>query len=337
MFFKKKFGTGALKDKPDMRDYDLREIASAPIVSWTEKTDFRSFPIFNQDGSSSCVAQATAKILGIENYLEEGKFVSLSARDIYTRRSNFGLEGMYFRDAMEIGNKYGAAIEQLMPSQQLDEVYMNLSNDRTFTTEYTAKIFKGGSFVSIPRDIESIASILSKGKGVLLGFSFDMNEWNREYPELATVSSMTYSHGVAAIDFGLIKGKKYIVIEDSWGETVGKKGQRFLSEEWISSRCNASWYFEDLANKEAVEIIEKYQFLNDLELGMKNEEVKKLQEILQQMGFFPAGQECTGFYYGITRQAVLDFQLKYGIVQSKEESGAGRFGPKTREKLNSLQ
>ena len=97
MFLKKKFGTGALKDKPDMRDYDLREIASAPIVSWTEKTDFKSFPIFNQSQSSSCVAQATAKLLGIENYLEEGKFVSLSARDIYSRRINYPLEGMYFR------------------------------------------------------------------------------------------------------------------------------------------------------------------------------------------------------------------------------------------------
>jgi len=336
MLFKKKFGTGALRDKIDERDYDLREIASAPVVSWVEKTEFRDFPIFNQDGSFSCVANAVAKLLGIENHLEEGKFISLSARDIYSRRTNFPQEGMYFRDAMEIGNKYGATIEQLMPSQDLDEVNMNLSNDRTYTSEYTAKIFKGGSFISIPRDIESIASVIQKGKAVLLGFIFDMNEWDKEFPTQATISTLAYSHGVAGVDYGLIKGKKYIVIDDSWGYNRGKNGQRFISEEFIQMRCTTAWYFENLVNKEAVDGPDNYKFLNDLELGMKNEEVKILQVLLQQMGFFPIGQECTGYYGGITMAAVIAFQLKYGIIKSKDEAGAGRFGPKTREQMNKL-
>ena len=331
MFFKKKLSTGALIDEPDIRDYKYEEIASAPIVTWEEKNTFRSFPIFNQDGSSSCVAQAVSKVLGIENFIEENKFVSLSARDIYSRRPNFSSEGMYFRDAMEIGSKYGATIEQLMPSQELDEISMNLSNDRTFTTEYTAKIFKGGKYVSINRDIDSIASIIERGKGVLLGFQWDYNEWDKEFPSIISTSKKQYCHGIAAVDKGLINGKKHIVIDDSWGYNKGKNGQRFLSEDWFNDRCIAAWYFEDLVNSESVSEIDKYIFNNDLSYGMKNDEVVILQKILQQLGFFPAGQECTGFFGGITRQAVKDFQIKYNI-----EPTEGYFGIKTRSVLNSL-
>lgn len=336
MFFKKKFGTGAIRDIPDKRDYSLLEIASAPVVDWKEKTTFRGFPIFNQNGSGSCVAQSVAKILGIENYLEEGKFVHLSAKDIYTRRINITGEGMFFRDAMEIGNKYGATIEQLMPSQELTEAEINDVKDRTYTSEYVGKIFRGGSFVSIPVNIEYIASIIDKGKGVLLGFRWDYDEWDKEFPTINPNSKSQYGHAVVGVDYALINGKRYIVIDDSWGKNRGKNGQRFVSEEFINMRCTTAWYYEELANKEAVDEPDSYKFLNDLELGMNNEEVKKLQVILQQMGFFPAGQECTGYFGGITRQAVLDFQLRYQVIEDKDEDGAGRFGPKTRKKLNSL-
>lgn len=70
---------------------------------------------------------------------------------------------------------------------------------------------------------------------------------------------------------------------------------------------------------------------------MSNVDVLKLQQKLKELGFFPANQDCTGYYGGITAKAVIDFQLKYGIIASKDEEGAGRFGPKTRQVLNSLQ
>jgi hypothetical protein len=332
MLFKKRFGSGALNDVPDIRDFKYEEIASAPNVQWVEKSTFRSFPIFDQAQSSSCVAQAVSKVLGIENYLEEGKFVSLSARDIYTRRSNFAQEGMYFRDAMEIGNKYGATIEQLMPSQKLDEVFMNLSNDRTFTSEYTAKIFKGGSYISVPADIDSVASVISMGKGILLGFRWDYNEWDKEYPIISDNSKQSYGHAVVGVDYALINGKKYIIIDDSWGYNRGRNGQRFVSEDWFTKRCVAAWYFENLVNSESVSgEIENYIFNNDLSYGMKNDEVMLLQKKLQRLGFFPTGQECTGYFGGITRQAVKEFQIKYGI-----EPTEGYFGIKTRSVLNGL-
>jgi hypothetical protein len=95
---------GALLDPFDERDYQMEEVACYAPVKWEEKKTFRSFPVKNQDGSGSCVGNAVAKILGIENYLEEGQYLDLSARDIYTRRTNQGM-GMHFREAMKIGSE----------------------------------------------------------------------------------------------------------------------------------------------------------------------------------------------------------------------------------------
>lgn len=334
MFFKKKIiKTGAIPDIKDSRDFRFEEIGKVAVVDWKEKTDWKTYESFDQDGSSSCVANAVAKMLGIENLKEEGKFVHFSPRDIYTRRTNKPAEGMYFREAMEIGSKYGATLEQLMPSQGLSEVIMNSALDRTPYDEIIAKAGRGGNYVSLPYDMNAIATILSRGKGVLLGFGFDYSEWDRVVPVIT--GNVKYCHAVCATDFGLLNGKKVIAIDESWGLKNIK--QRFITEDWFAKRCVASWYFEDLSNKEAIGITTKYEFLFDLEIGMSNVDVLKLQQKLKELGFFPANQDCTGYYGGITAKAVIDFQLKYGIIASKDEEGAGRFGPKTRQVLNSLQ
>lgn len=50
------------------KDITFNEVvASAAPVNWVEKdpSEWRSFPIFNQGNSSSCVAQTLKKMLGI--------------------------------------------------------------------------------------------------------------------------------------------------------------------------------------------------------------------------------------------------------------------------------
>ena len=54
------------------------------------------------------------------------------------------------------------------------------------------------------------------------------------------------------------------------------------------------------------------------------------------MGFFPSNDYFTGNYYGLTRKAVLDFQLANKVIATKDEAGAGRFGPKTRNVMNNI-
>jgi len=117
------------------------------------------------------------------------------------------------------------------------------------------------------------------------------------------------------------------------------KGFRILTEDWFTNhRITAGIQFLDLQNKnfDVIPQLPKYAFNQDLQLGDKNDDVKKLQEIFSIMGFFPDTQEFTGLYGGVTRKAVVDFQLARGIIQTKDDIGAGRFGPLTRSKMNSI-
>lgn len=320
---------GALTDLPDERDYQSREIGCYAPVEWIEKKTFRSFPNKDQDGSYSCVAQAVSKILGIENYLEEGRYFNLSARDIYVRRSNAPAGGMFFREAMKIGKESGATLEALIPSESRSEVEMNDISDRTPYTEVVGRLGRGGEFISIPvNSIDEIASIIATGKGVMLGFRFDYNEWDLEVPVIKAGSQLSCGHGVAGVDFTLHNGVKAIVIDESWGFKNIK--QRIITEDWFTSgRCVSAWYYQDLSNSKAlVEITEKYIFENDLEFGMQSDEVKELQKVLMILGLLKI-LEPTGYFGNLTLQAVKEYQTLKLITPV-----SGYVGPLTRAELN---
>jgi peptidoglycan hydrolase-like protein with peptidoglycan-binding domain len=53
-----------------------------------------------------------------------------------------------------------------------------------------------------------------------------------------------------------------------------------------------------------------------LKVGDRGGDVVKLQIGLQWLGYFPSNQECTGYYGGLTRQAVRDFQKNNGLSVS---------------------
>lgn len=72
-----------------------------------------------------------------------------------------------------------------------------------------------------------------------------------------------------------------------------------------------------------------YVFNTDLTFGMRNADVKVLQQVLIVEGLMKAGLD-TGYFGAITQQAVKSFQARYGIQT------VGRVGPQTRAKLNAL-
>ena len=71
-----------------------------------------------------------------------------------------------------------------------------------------------------------------------------------------------------------------------------------------------------------------YTFTQDIYRGMQGSEVVALQRALYAEGLFSG--EATGNFYDVTREAVMAFQIKYGI------SPTGYVGSVTREKLNAL-
>jgi len=322
-------------DEEKERDFLAEEITfSFPPIEWKEKLEeeWIKFPIFHQDGSSSCVGQAVAKALGIENFTEEGKFVHYSAKDIYTRRSNYPDKGMFFQNGLQIGYKVGATFEQLMPSQNLNEALMNDFSDRTLLTEIAGKIGRGGNYLTLPLNIDAIASVIEyQKKGVLIGVRFGPNEWNRNVPQVLG-DDRSYGHGICATNAIMYQGKKALIIEDSWGVNVGINGRRIITQDWFNAnKIVYAGYFTFLKNDGLPVKPQQHIFRVDLHYGVSSPEVVKLQEALAYFKFFPSGVDFTGNFYSITRNAVKAFQSAHGIKPVK-----GVVGPITRAKLNEL-
>jgi len=340
---RKRFQSGAMEDlrtKEDMlKDFRFEELAlGVPIVEWKEKAmaDWKQYPVRNQNGAGSCVAHSKVLELGILNLLEENDFISLSARDVYTRRSNQGSAGMHGQDANQICIKDGATLESLMPSDNKTEIEINKVDDRLPHKEVIAKIFRAKNWVALPHDIDAIASILTTGKGVNIFFRFTYPEWNRPVPILSDKNPDCH-HSVVAIDFTLYENKKALIIQDSWG-SAGYDGRRIITEDWFNivfGRISWISYFEDLSNWDLLKkediVKPKWWFDKDLFVGIQNKDVIMLQDCLKFLDLFPRTQISTGFFGGITRDSVKKFQIKFGI-----EPVLGYVGPITRKKLNEL-
>lgn len=324
-------------------DYNSSEIVSYTPIKWRKvlEQDWRQYPIFHQDGSSSCLAQAVSKTLGIENYLEEKKFVHFSARDIYSQRKNYPDKGMWFQDGMRIGYEKGVTLEQLMLSQNLSESEMNKSNDRKEIDKQIALVGKGGNYLAVPLNIEAIAQIIEGlGKPVVIGVKFGSYEWNKPVPQIL-VSQTKYHHAIVATNAILYDHQKCLVIEDSWGLDSGMNGRRIVSEEWFKEkRISAAWYFKALKNtwrdKEIKPAKPKWQFNKDLIFCQRNSDIEMLQKILKYEEMFPQAVDITGFYGAITARGVLEFQRKYKVASEVELDlvKGFRVGPKTRVVLN---
>lgn len=73
----------------------------------------------------------------------------------------------------------------------------------------------------------------------------------------------------------------------------------------------------------------------ELGFGDVSTDVTALQEFLIDQGVY-AGSYTSNYYGEITKMSVLELQLKYGVIQSESDTGAGRVGPKTLQLINSL-
>jgi hypothetical protein len=333
-----KIFTGALDDPRTKaeknKDWQHEEIAltTAP-VKWEEKTTFRTFPQKKQNGSGSCVAQTISKLLGINNFLESGIYVDLSAKYLYNHRSNSGA-GMTPNDALSLAVSLGCPPEQLCRSQNQTEEEMNNCIKKPYITE-SSKIFAAQSYIRTPLDIDAIASVIESGKGLMTWFRFFRDEWN-EYPEVKHEESAPNHHSVTAVDFTLYQGEKAIVIDDSWGEEYGINGQRIIRESFLKKRMTLSAYFIDMKNGCPTGNKPRY-YGGKPEYGQRNDVVKNLQKVLKWAGFFK-DVEPTGYYGGLTAKAVYNFQITNNVASKEElDSLAGMsVGPKTEAKLLEL-
>jgi hypothetical protein len=348
--FKTEKGTGALNDirstREKLRDYSFAEaVATIDPVPWKEKSEseWRMFPIYNQNGSGSCVAQTAAKLLGVSYWLKNKEYVHFSATSIYQQRVNKPSPGMMANDAFQIISKHGATLEVLTPSQDLTDQEM----DETNIPEYkraVGRVFSVPNYLAAPQaNIEAIASIIQKTrKAVMVWFFFEASEWTDvpvvKNTNLNVLSSHALRHSVTAVDFTLYNGKKALIIEDSWGPGHGKGGRRIITEDFFLRRNYYAGYLMNFKFDTEAVVKPHHRFSTQLSYGQTNPEIRILQDMLKYEELFPANISSTGYYGGITAKGVLEFQKKYKVASLTElEALQGMVvGPKTIDKLNQL-
>ena len=181
--------------------------------------------------------------------------------------------------------------------------------------------------------MDAIADMTTKGKAVLLGVRFYRDEWT-DFPTVKpNETGQMLGHGIAAVDNVLKNGKKYIVIDDSWGLAYAVQGQRYISEEFLKARCFYAGYTQNLILEENTTPKPKHTFTHWMHRGDKNADVVALQNILKYEGMFPINSTSTGLYGAVTQSGVKKFQIKYFGTSSNKGYQAG---PQTIAKLNEL-
>lgn len=327
--------TGALLDeRPEIekaKDFQFQdmELAGAAMPQWKNKQpqEWKNYPSRNQITSSSCVAQAFSKALFTLGY------DVVSAHPIYRSRKNFNEKGMWLYDGADILKKMGTVSESVSKSQNLGEYEMNREIDVAAKKVLASSPFKIGGYAYVNgKSIEDIAAAIEENKHCVLTFGASNSEWT-DIPEIKGPAA--WYHAVCGIDYTIYNGKKYIVIEDSWGENVGQFGdRRLISEEFLKERCTGAMvvlpYVEE--KKQA------YKFTKVLRLGSSGVDVENLQKALKILGFFPQIQ-ITNHYGKVTELAVKKFQEAYKeeiLTPSGLSKPTGIFGNSTMKKLNEL-
>ena len=301
------------------KNFKLEEIcASISPVEWVEKTDWTKYPIRNQNGSLTCVAQTLALEMGIIAKQKYGEFINFSSSFPYKQRGgDYG--GCTSSDIYSIFPKLGNVLEEIMPSQNMHEEEINSLELKNWYKDL-AKSFTIPR-IQIPIDFETVAStIQATGKGVMVWFKLSREEWTNE-PQVL-LSPITSGHSVTAIDFLLKGGKKYLVIQDSWGLDQAILGYRLISEEYFKARCFLASYLKTFDTLNITETMTRPSF---------DGSIISLQKCLKWEGLFPSNIDEIENYGNITKTGVIAFQKRYGISPA-----LGVFGPITKLKLSIL-
>ena len=316
--------------------------------------DWKKYQTRNQDGSGSCVANTVAKMLEVKRQLSKGDSVKFSHAPIYIHRSNKPATGMIGVNALDLACKFSSCKEEEMPSenmndQQLDalklpENYEDLNNLVLPTNFMTVK--------AADLNFDYVASLTLREGCAMVWVNTDYANWCKDIPTAGGIKGKVV-HSITAVDVVNLDGEDYIVVEDSWGKWLdqngvtskyGPDGQRLLSRSFFA---DAVWFAAILLDFEYDVTDEGFEpFTTVMEYGQRSDEIKRYQQLLQARGFFPKGEECTGYFGNITARSTYVMQVKYNVAplaelntvffdqKTKRYVKGGRVGGKTLKIIN---
>ena len=305
-FFKKNIlmTTGAIESPEDRRDIMLASIQS--------KIELRKLPeeyiipfklrISAQGSKPHCVGYASATMKE-DRERREQHAINFDGDWIYNeckKIDGYSGKGTYLRTALKILKNKGAK-------------QLGVNSD--------CRIFRIGTYVRVGRDVESIKNAIYQNGTLIALYRGSNSGWKTAHIKPTTAD---WGHCISIIGWN----KDDLIFQNSWGESWGDNGLGYIPENYHSIEI---WtILNDLPNDFEIIGKPKYEFLNNLSIGDRNDEVKKLQECLKSEGVFPEIIDCTGYFGTITLSSVKNFQVKYGIINT------GYVGILTRTKLNEL-
>lgn len=289
----RQFGTGAIKNKIDIRDHKWNKLAKAITpFDWNKGYDIEKklsevlniqdfkIPVKDQNGSFSCVGQAVAYYESVQDAIEKGVFTEKSARDVYSQVFIPG-GGSSTRAGVTLMVKKGVCREELMPSYQKglppEEIFMTIRPDATKITIEDASKARGTAYASVKSNIDSLAQALETNHGLILVVEGENNgTWRTKYPRPPVVES-EWAHCVYVGKAKLINGKKHLGVLNSWGEQTGEHGWQWLDENYVNKTfCRDAMVVYDTTNdvlkqqvvwyQEILELLQKIFFGTDTKM-----------------------------------------------------------------------
>lgn len=230
-----KQGKGALIKKVDLRDYRLEAIPTAIILPTSFEIVYGG-KIKSQNGSGSCVSQATVYLAEILNFKETGMWVDLSPRFVY---SSVRLEpmGSYIADNMSFVCNNGIATEAEVPSYENgyppSEEFMKYKGDITSEIKDNAMSYWARKYVTWDnQNVDMFKKAIYAGSGAVIASWGNNYCWaNGDIILPDSPQQMEWRHGVLLL--GWNDEKKSFKFINSWGTEWGHQGYGWLPYSYI--------------------------------------------------------------------------------------------------------
>ena len=275
----KSFGKGGLIKPLARRDYRFELLATAGELPAKFELVFDG-KIKNQDGSGSCVSQATSYYAEMLNFIETGVWTELSARDLYSQ-CRIDPMGSYIKDNMSVMQKSGIALEADAPSYDQgnppSEDYMKRRDD--ITPEETEK---GKDYLILKyltwdnKNIDYYKRAIIQGNG-MVAVSWGNNIcWASGDIQLPSYKSqMVWKHGIYFI--GYDDSKKVFKFINSWGTEWGYGGYGYLPYKYVElGYVTNPMTMVDVPNDTYVKLTSQVKNLLEQIIKMLQDKINKL-------------------------------------------------------------
>jgi len=318
----KDLGKGAVPDPPDNRDYYFEKVFGEAEFDWKKGYDVEreigeKLKVENQNGSSSCVAQAFSKYAEVLEVVENRKFTDLSARDIYSR-IYLPTGGAYLRAGARLMVKRGVLTEKTCPSYERGkppkEPFMR---EKVEGKDKEAMVYASKAYYTTwhKSNFDMIARLIETGHGAVTGVSGTNSGWKTGNVKPPKAGEKTWGHAIFLGKAALKNGRKKLGFLNSWSSRWGENGWGWLGEEY-SKFIFSIWTLIDKPNVTSMLKLKidknNDQYLVDekTEIAFSIADEKELEVIRQHHNFGkPEVFDPTGYLvlHGSTAKRLKEF------------------------------